>query len=38
MDDKTVFIKTAKGEEEADSYNSQLSGDDKRVFILIDGW
>ena len=37
MDDKTVFIKTAKGEEEADSYNSQLSGDDKRVFILIDG-
>ena len=37
MDDKTVFIKTAKGEEEADSYNSQLSGDAKRVFILIDG-
>lgn len=37
MDDKIVFIKTAKGEEEADSYNSQLSGDAKRVFILIDG-
>ncbi len=37
MDDRTVFVRTSKGDDEARGNTSQLFGDAKRAFILIDG-
>jgi hypothetical protein len=37
MDNKTVFVRTTKGEEQSQSRTSHLSGDVKRALLMVDG-
>ena len=37
MDNKTIFVKTSKGEDEMHSRTSHLPGDDKRALLMVDG-
>jgi hypothetical protein len=37
MDDKTIYVKTSKGEDEIHSRTSHLPGDVKRALLLVDG-
>ena len=37
MDNKTLFIRTSKGEDEARSKTSHLAGDIKRALAMVDG-
>ncbi|MDD5300216.1 MAG: AsmA-like C-terminal region-containing protein [Gallionella sp.] len=37
MDSKTIFSRTSKGEDEARSKTSHLSGDIKRALLMVDG-
>ncbi len=37
MDNKTIFVRTTRGEEQSQSRTSQLSGDVKRALLMVDG-
>src|SRR3990167_10035782 len=37
MDNKTLFIRTSKGEDEARSKTALLAGDIKRALVMVDG-
>jgi len=37
MDNKTVFVRTSKGEDEAHSRTMHLAGDAKRTLMMVDG-
>jgi hypothetical protein len=37
MDNKTIFVKTRKGEDELHGKTSQLPGDLKRALLMVDG-
>lgn len=37
MDNKTVFVRTSKGEDEAHSKTMHLAGDGKRALLMVDG-
>lgn len=37
MDNKTIFVRTSKGEEQVQSRTSHLSGDVKRALSMVDG-
>ena len=37
MDNKTIFVRTKKGEEQVQSRTSHLSGDIKRALSMVDG-
>ncbi len=37
MDNKTVFVRTGKGEDEMHSRTSHLAGDTKRALLMVDG-
>jgi hypothetical protein len=37
MDNKTIFIRTSKGEDEAHSKTMHLAGDGKRALLMVDG-
>ena len=37
MDNKTIFVRTSKGEEQVQSRTSHLSGDIKRALSMVDG-
>ena len=37
MDNKTIFVRTSKGEDETQSRTSHLPGDVKRALLMVDG-
>ena len=37
MDNKTIFVRTTKGEEESQNRTTHLPGDVKRALLMVDG-